>query len=131
MLSTADIDGMRATLDGSLPDTCTVLSYTRTSDGAGGQTYPPVGSPPSYACRIAPRLATGTGQLKDAETIEGQRLIAQAPWMITLPALVTVTAEQRIRSADGREFEVFAVLSRRSWELATRVLCRLINDGAG
>lgn len=87
---------------------------------------------PRVACRISPRLATGTGQLKDAETIEGERLIAQAPWMVTLPYGAAVDATNRIRSiGDGREFEVFAVLDPRSWSLDTRILCRLINDGAG
>lgn len=131
MLSAQDLAGMRETLLESLPDTCTLKRQgSATSDGAGGQTY---GAPTStvYPCRITPRLATGTGQLKDAETIEGDRLIAQAPWMITISALVELDAQDQIIAGDGRQFEVFAVLASRTWELCTRILCRLVNEGAG
>lgn len=122
---------MRGQLTESLPDTCAIIVDVPSSDNHGGRTVTPtVGN--SIACRVSPRLATGTGQLKDAETIEGERLIAQAPWMITMPYGIDVDATNRIRSlGDGREFEVFAVLDPRSWSLDTRILCRLINDGAG
>jgi hypothetical protein len=130
-LSVEDLAGMRETLTASLPNTCALITDTKASDGHGGQTATPtVGA--TIPCRISPRLATGTGQLKDAETIEGERLIAQAPWMVTLSYGVAVDAVQRIRCLeDGREFEAFAVLDPRSWSLDTRILCRLINDGAG
>jgi hypothetical protein len=130
MLSVADLTGMRETVDSSLPDTCTVVNDTLVSDGAGGQT---IGSSTSttYACRIAPRLATGTGQLKDAEMDTAGRLVIQAPWLLTLPYAAVVSATSRIRDQHGRAFEVFAVLARRSDELSTLVLSRLINEGAG
>lgn len=130
MLSVADMAGMRTTLNTSLPDTCTVKRDTLVSDNAGGQTIGSVATA-TMACRISPRLATGTGQLKDAEVDSAGRIVAQAPWLITLPALVILDTRDHVQSADGRVFEVFAVLSRRSNELDTLVLARLINEGAG
>lgn len=130
MLSVADIAGMRATVDSSLPDTCRVVSAPLVSDAAGGHT-PGTETSVSYACRIAPRLATGTGQLKDAELDQAGRVITQAPWLITLPANAVVSSTHHITDGVGRDFEVFAVLAPRSNELATLVLCRLINEGAG
>lgn len=130
MLSTDDLEGMRAALDESLPDTCTVVSEPLVSDGAGGHTQG-TAVRTDYACRISPRLATGTGQLKDAELEQGGRIISQAPWLITLPEGAIVTSTDYIEDSAGRRFEVFAVLARRSWELATLVLVRNINEGAG
>lgn len=127
-LSVEDMAAMRETLDTSLPDPCAVIVDTLVDDAAGGQR---IGSTTTtyYACRISPRLATG--QLKDAETEQAGRIVAQAPWLITLPANVAVSAKDHIGDWDGRVFEVFAVLGRRSNELATLVLCRLINEGVG
>ena len=130
MLSVDDLTGMRETLVESLDDSCQIIVSVPASDNHGGQTITPTpGS--AIDCRIAPRLATGTGQLKDAETIEGGRLIEQAPWMITLPYGTDLTAADRISASDGRVFEVFAVLDPRSYGIDTRVLCRLINQGVG
>jgi hypothetical protein len=130
MLSVADLAGMRETVDSALPDTCTVIDDVLTSDGAGGQT---VGSTTTatYACRIAPRLATGTGQLKDAEVLGAGRITIQAPWLITMPTGAVVSATSHIADSHGRHFEVFAVLAPRSDELSVMSLARLINEGDG
>lgn len=130
MLSVEDLAGMRETVDSALPDTCTVLHDVSASDGAGGQTVSST-SEAAYACRIAPRLATGTGQLKDAEVLGAGRVTIQAPWLITMPFDAVVSATDRIADGNGRLFDAFAVLARRSDELATLVLARLINEGAG
>jgi hypothetical protein len=130
MLSAADLAGMRETVIAALPDTCTIRDDTLASDGAGGHT---VGSTADrvVACRVAPRLATGTGQLKDAETDSAGRLVVQAPWLITLPFETVIHATSHVADQYGREFEVFSVLARRSEELGTTILCRLINEGEG
>lgn len=130
MLSLADLEGMRETVESALPDTCTVIHDTLESDGAGGQTVASSTST-AYACRVAPRLATGTGQLKDAEVLGAGRITIQAPWLITLPEGAVVSATDHIADGNGRKFEVFATLARRSDELSTLVLARLINEGAG
>ncbi|MBA3587307.1 MAG: hypothetical protein H0W41_06695 [Chloroflexi bacterium] len=129
-LSVADMAAMRETLVESLPDPCAVIVDTLVDDDAGGHR---IGSTTTtyVPCRISPRLATGTGQLKDAETEQAGRIITQAPWLVTLPANIEVSAKDQIGAWDGRVFEVFAVLGRRSNELATLVTCRLINEGVG
>jgi head-tail adaptor len=120
MLSTADVDAMRATLEESLPDSCAVVRGTYASDGAGGRTQSGSSST-TVACRVSPTSLT----LRNAELITGERLTAVAPWTITLPAETDVTVSDRITSG-SRTFEVAAVLDPRSWELGRRVLCEEI-----
>jgi hypothetical protein len=130
MLSVADLEGMRATTESAMPDTCMVIDDTIASDGAGGHTIA-TSTSQTVPCRIAPRLATGTGQLKDAEMDEAGRMLSQSPWLISMPYGTVVSTTSHISDPYGREFEVFAVLARRSDELHTTALCRLINEGAG
>lgn len=130
MLSAADLAGMRETVLEALPDTCTVVDRANLSDGGGGHTLG-TAVETTYACRIAPRLATGTGQLKDAEMEQSERVMSQSPWLITMPYGAVVTNTSEVRDSAGRMFSVFAVLARRSDELHTAVLARLINEGAG
>lgn len=130
MLTASDLAGMRDTVVESLPDLCTVIARDFVSDGAGGHTYE-VRSRTDYACRVSPRLATGTAQLKDAEIEIAGRITDQAPWLVTLPYETPVSALDQIADQHGRTFEVFAGLSPRSNELSTLVLVRLIGEGAG
>ena len=126
MLSAADLAGMQATLTASLPDSCDLVLETLTSDGAGGET---VGTPTTttVACRVSPNVSR---TLRNAEISVSERVIADSPWLITLPAGTVVTEQHRIVTG-GREFEVQAVFAPLSWELAVRVFCRLLNGGAG
>ena len=112
MLSAAQIASMRATSLASLPDTAAVSRVTRTSDGAGGYTeaWATVATVP---CRIA---STG-----GAEAAIAAKLTATTTATVTLPALTDVAPADRL-VVGSRTFEVLAVLSARSWEIARRVL---------
>lgn len=125
MLSTAAISSMRATLNGSLPDECGVVRDIHASNGAGGQTSTPA-TVAIVACRVSPLTDT----IRNPELVAAERLVPTAPWIVTLPATTNVLETDRIFSA-GREFEVAAVLAPRSWEIGRRLLCRLVNAGAG
>lgn len=113
MLSTAQLDSMRVTLDESLPDTAVVKRDTLTSDGAGGYTTSEA-TVATVACRVAPSGGR--------EAVIAGRLDAVATWTLTLPALTDVTAKDRI-VVGTRTFEIAAVLDPRSWEIGRRVLC--------
>lgn len=125
MLSTTELDAMRATLEASLPDVCEIRRDERISDGAGGHALT-ASTIATVSCRLSPQTET----VRNAELEAGQRLLAKAPWIITLPAGTDVTEADRIRSG-GREWEVAAVLGARSWEVGLRVAARLVNAGAG
>lgn len=131
MLTADDLAGMRATLNESLPDTCTLVLDTLTKDSAGGHTRTPVDGA-TVPCRITPRqAATASGQIKDSEIESVGRVLTQAPWLITFPSTVAFDERYRIRHQDGREFETVAILGPRTWGLDVRVLCRILNHGAG
>lgn len=112
MLSTAQIAGMRATANAAMPDTAAISRVTRTSDGAGGYTEAWT-TIATVACRIA---STG-----GAEADVAAKLTATTTATVTLPALTDVAPADRL-VVGSRTFEVLAVLSARSWEIARRIL---------
>lgn len=134
MLSTADLEAMRATMDGSLPDICSLVRDTTESDGAGGHIATP-GDPVLVECRVSPLRLTRSSA--NAEVVEVERVIEQSLWLITLPQGTVVTPEHRIGhngialDPDARWFEAVEVLSPRSWDLSTRVSSKLVNQGLG
>lgn len=113
MLSTADLDALRATLNESLPETAQVQRVTRTSDGLGGYTEA-WAAIATVACRVAPSGNT------PAEQVVAERIQDRVLWTLTLPAGTDVTPADRI-AVGSRTFEVIGVLAPRSFELATRV----------
>ncbi|MHB8398433.1 MAG: head-tail adaptor protein [Candidatus Limnocylindrales bacterium] len=127
MISAAEMTAMQATVTASLPDTCTLILDTLASDGAGGQTATPNPSPPSVACRLWPIRLNRSAM---AEVIKDARVTEESTWVVTLPFGTTVDPRYRIGNA-GREFEVSEVLGPRSFGVDVRLLCRLIDVGAG
>lgn len=125
---------MRQTMFESLPDACTLVADTLTSDGAGGDTATE-GDPLLVECRVSPLRLTRSAA--NAEVEEVGRVIEQSLWIITMPEGTFVTPENRIGhegtagDPEARWFEVVEVLSPRSWNLATRASCKLVNSGRG
>lgn len=117
MLNAAEIARMRTIAEQALPGTAVVHSGTLTSDSGGGYTEaftPRSGG--TVACRVAP--AAG------GEREEGDRISADAQYMITLPAGTTVETDDRI-VVDSITYNVVAVRDR-SWELTRRVEARKV-----
>lgn len=112
MLTTADLENMRATAERALPGTAVIQNGTLTTDGGGGYTEaftPRVGG--TVACRVAP--------LTGSERETGDRITADAGYVITLPAETTVETDDRIVVA-GITYNVTAVRDR-SWEITRRL----------
>lgn len=59
----AELADIRAAMVPRLPDQCTILRYSRVSDGAGGYTETWTADPSSVACRIAPSGRSAAEQL--------------------------------------------------------------------
>lgn len=116
---------MRTTLEASLPDECGIVRDIHTSNGAGGQSSTPA-TVAIVACRVSPLTDT----IRNPEIAAAERVIPTAPWIVTVPAETDVRETDRIFHA-GDELEVAAVLGPRSWEIGRRVVCRLLNAGAG
>lgn len=112
MLSNADIASMRATAEAALSGTAVIHNGTLTSDSGGGYTEaftPRTGG--TVACRVAP--VTGS------EGEEGDRVNADAEYIITLPAATTIETDDRIVVA-GITYDAVAVRDR-TWEITRRV----------
>ena len=113
MLTAAELESMRDVLDGSLPDTCTITTYTNVSDGAGGHTTTTTTA--TVACRLSP---AGAG----SEDLVADRVTPLVRWTITVPYDATVGQTARI-TVGSRAFEVVSVDVDRTWDLCKRVLC--------
>lgn len=134
MLSEIDLAGMRDTMLESLPDVCSLVVDTLASDDGGGHTATP-GEPVLVECRVSPLRLTRSSA--NAEQVEVERVIEQSLWLVTMPHGTVVTPEHRVghngMAGDpvARWFEVVEVLSPRTWDLAARASCKLVNAGAG
>ena len=126
-LSAGDLAGMRSTMLETLPDSCQIVGDTLVSDGAGGHTTVPL-DPFSVACRVSPLRLTRSSA--HAETLEVARVVEQSLWLITMPHGTAIDPTKRIEHG-GRQFEIVEVLSPRTWNLATRASCKLVNSGEG
>lgn len=113
MLSTAELDFMRAQQNLSLDKSATVTRRTYVDDGAGGSTEST--STSSLPCRVAPASA---GQI----AMLGGRFAELQVWRVTFAALADVRKTDKIAVA-GKDLEVQAVLGEESRETARVTLC--------
>ena len=113
MLTDAELARMQATANSYLPDTAIIQNRTRSSDGGGGytETYTASGTVP---CRVGPIGLGRTG----AEDRAGDRISAEADFMVTLPVGTTVDTDDRIVVGPST-FNVVAVRDR-SWPTSLR-----------
>jgi hypothetical protein len=135
MLSTADLLGMQATGEASLPDVAKILHRSTAVDGAGGQvqTYQGPGDVgvPSVPCR----LSALSDAERHTEDVAAERMGAATMWYATLPwdAPVTLTDRLAIYLHDVTgaltlrgTFEVNFVTGPTTWGILLRCLCREI-----
>lgn len=115
MLSTAELQGMQATMTASLPDLCTIDHVSRVTDGAGGTTGS-VESTPEVPCRYAEVTDRREGFL------EGDVIFGNPVWLFSFTAGTDIAVVDLIHVND-RTFEV-QIVFERSWELDRRVICR-------
>lgn len=112
MLTDGDLTRMRTVAEQALPGTAVIQNGTLTSDGGGGNTEAfTARTGGTVACRVAP-LTGREGEL-------GDRITADANYVITLPAGTTVETDDRI-VISGITYNVTAVRDR-SWEVTRRV----------
>jgi len=88
MLPAAELDQIRTDLETMLPDTCNILSLTRTSDGQGGWSEAWGTASTAVACRL--------DFISGAEAITGAALIPYSRAVLSLPQATTITAQSRV-----------------------------------
>ena len=113
MLTSSDLDWMRAEQADWLASTATIQTRVPVSDGAGGFD-PGWTASGTVACRVA---STGGG-----EALLGQALRDAATRVVTLPFDADVATGDRLVT-DGRVLEVVAVAAQTTIQTATRCQC--------
>ena len=110
-LTDAQLTSMRTTLNTLMPDTCNILSVTRTSDGQGGFTDVWGTATASVKCRIDSGGATGAA---GRENVGAASLLPFESWLLTLPYDTTITAAHRVE-VSSVTYNVTSVDKSKSW----------------
>lgn len=110
-LSAAELASMRSDLEQLLPDTCTILSPTRASDGQGGFTETWGTVTASEACRL--------DWLNDVEIIGGAAVQVYTGFVLTLPYDATLLTTYRVVHG-GNTYAVRGVDNDKSWPIVKR-----------
>lgn len=88
MLSANDLEYMRSSIEQLLPDTCNLLTVTRTADGFGGWNDTWGTAAAGVSCRVDP--------LRGSEQRVGEALRPYHTYVVTLPHDTTITEQYRI-----------------------------------
>jgi hypothetical protein len=88
MLPADELAQLRTDLETTLPDTCAILSLTRTSDGQGGWSEAWGTATASVACRL--------DFIGGGEAVMSGALLPFTRAIVTLPQATVITAQNRI-----------------------------------
>jgi SPP1 family predicted phage head-tail adaptor len=113
-ISSTELGQLRADVEAfTLPDTCNLLTLTRTGDSQGGWTE-------SWGTTIAgvPCRLDGKGG-KEAAVAEAVQ--AFSTWVLTVPQATTITAAMRVEHEDNT-YNVKAVDEGGSWQIVKRAI---------
>lgn len=117
MLDATELAAMRAVGLDSLPDTCSILRSTTSSDGRGGTEDVWAAVYTAVPCRMAPIASTQSGAIED--NIAG-RIAGENVWTLTLGWDQDIATSDRVLY-DGRTFEISYIGADRSWQIVKRV----------
>jgi len=115
MLSDFELVDMRSDGSLSLPDVCTIMMVSESSDGMGSQLRTWAVRASSVACRLSPMGMSSSG-----ERVASGRLTAVESWTLTLPADTVIVPTDRV-VVDNVTYEVSEDDGLRSWDLFVRV----------
>jgi len=104
---------MRDVLEQLMPDTCNILSVTRTSDGQGGWSEAWGTAYAGVICRLDP--------LPGKEIPVGGAVQPYKAYILTLPYDTTITEANRVEISTN-SFAVKSVDTRKSWAATRRAL---------
>jgi hypothetical protein len=113
-LSSVQLARLREREEARMVDTCNIVSRTRVSDNAGGNTYTET-TTEDVPCWRQPGMAG------EAESLFGGQLLSGLQWLYVFPYGTAISADDEIIYGTER-FEVMGVLGPRTLELARRVI---------
>lgn len=115
LLNSADLARLQNDIEAyTLPDTCNILSLSRTSDNQGGWTESWGTATASVKCRL-----DGLANTVARDSVQGSSLRDYSRWIITLPHDATLQADWRIEHSSGT-YAVITLMDNGSWNAHTR-----------
>jgi len=117
MLTAAELAFMRESVEKLLPETCSILSVTYTSDGAGGLTETWAATKTLVPCRVD--YQSGNERVANAALTPYQKAV------ISMAYDETITPANRILVGTNT-FSIQAVNNGQSWKAVTRCSCELV-----
>jgi SPP1 family predicted phage head-tail adaptor len=112
MLSTSELNGMRDAIESLFPDTCTLLTPSQSSDGAGGFTTTWGTASANVACRLDTR--------EGRETLFNGSVRPFNTFILSLPYDTVITEAYRVR-VGSTLYNVTDVNNNVSWNVVKRV----------
>ncbi len=114
MPDAAELARMRADMQAAtLPDTCNILSLTRTPDGEGGWTDTWGTASASISCRLDLVITRGVGFI-GSEQIQSASLKPYSSWVLSVPHGTAITSANRVEVGSDT-FNVVECDASRSW----------------
>jgi hypothetical protein len=117
-LTAADLAAMRTQMTAMLPDTCTLLSGTLTSDGMGGGTMVWGTASAGVACKLA-RVVN----VRNSGAVIGGQIQYESGWTLHVPYNQAIAPGQRV-VVNGGTFEIESVHDIHSWNMLRNALMR-------
>ena len=112
--SNKELEQIRSDLEAvALPDTCSILSVTRTPDGQGGFTETWAATQTNVPCRLDGKLGG------ERNLVIGEGVREYHRWTLTVPYDTTITPSNRIEH-NSQTYRITNVRDHTSWEIHRR-----------
>lgn len=118
-INTAMLSAMRSAIAELLPDTCNILTVTRTPDGMGGQSEAWGTASSSVSCRVDMLTRQTT------EMVQGAVLQPYPQYVLSVPYDTTLTVNDRIEH-NSVTYSITSVNVSQSWMAVKRAMLELI-----
>ena len=120
-IDTAMLSAMRSAIAELLPDTCTILTVTRTPDGMGGNSETWGTTSSGVSCRVDMEQ----GMMAGREILTADSLVPYTKYILSIPYDTTITTDNRIEHS-GETYAVTSVNTEQSWMAVKRCMLETI-----
>ena len=117
-IDSAMLSAMREAIAELLPDTCNLLTVTRSADGMGGNTETWGTASSSVSCRVDLQENMMAGR----EMVTSQSLRPYTEYILSIPYDTVITTDYRVEHS-GATYAVISVNTEQSWMAVKR--CRM------
>ena len=118
-IDSAMLTAMRTAIADLLPDTCNILTVTRTPDGMGGNTEAWGTTYSGVSCRV------DLAQSGIDEMVQGAELKPYPQYVLSVPYDTVLTSENRIEH-NSVTYAVTKVNTSQSWKAVARAVLELV-----